>query len=215
MGTLKLSNSSGNFIALDAPSSIASDKTFTLPNADGSSGQVIQTNGSGVLSFVDQTTDTGATFTDLTTEDIAGDSSVSFTSIPSTATHIIVRFRNVVMSSNNSWGFQLGSSSGLATSGYNVCTGYWGGSDGGASNTSKFAIYGGASTAFNWSGEFHVRPINGTDYSGFLFAHYNGGGTSRFAHGECNLGATLDRIGIVTDSGSWSTGTVALTYMEP
>ena len=119
------------------------------------------------------------------------------------------------MSSNNSWGFQLGSSSGLATSGYNVCTGYWGGSDGGASNTGKFAIYGGASTAFNWSGEFHVRPINGTDYSGFLFAHYNTGGTSRFAHGECNLGATLDRIGIVTDSGSWSTGTVSLTYMEP
>jgi hypothetical protein len=40
-----------NYIALAAPSSVASNVTFTLPNADGTSGQVLQTNGSGVLSF--------------------------------------------------------------------------------------------------------------------------------------------------------------------
>lgn len=40
-----------NYIALSAPSSVASNVTFTLPNADGTSGQVLQTNGSGVLSF--------------------------------------------------------------------------------------------------------------------------------------------------------------------
>lgn len=41
-----------NYVALKAADSIASNVTFTLPSADGTSGQVIQTNGSGTLSFV-------------------------------------------------------------------------------------------------------------------------------------------------------------------
>jgi hypothetical protein len=40
-----------NYIRLQAPASIASNVSFTLPNADGTNGQVLQTNGSGVLSF--------------------------------------------------------------------------------------------------------------------------------------------------------------------
>jgi hypothetical protein len=40
-----------NYVALKAPDTIASNLTLTLPSADGTSGQVLQTNGSGVLSF--------------------------------------------------------------------------------------------------------------------------------------------------------------------
>ena len=40
-----------NFVALQAPISLASDLTFTLPSTDGSDGQVLKTNGSGTLSF--------------------------------------------------------------------------------------------------------------------------------------------------------------------
>jgi hypothetical protein len=40
-----------NYIALKAPASVSADLTFTLPATDGTSGQVLQTNGSGVLSF--------------------------------------------------------------------------------------------------------------------------------------------------------------------
>jgi hypothetical protein len=40
-----------NYVALKAPASLSADLTFTLPPADGTSGQVLQTNGSGVLSF--------------------------------------------------------------------------------------------------------------------------------------------------------------------
>jgi hypothetical protein len=40
-----------NFVALQAPAAIAADVTFTLPAADGTSGQAIQTDGSGTLSF--------------------------------------------------------------------------------------------------------------------------------------------------------------------
>lgn len=54
-----------NFIGLKAPSAVTSDVTFTLPGADGSTGQVISTNGSGALSFatvatVEQTIDQAA-----------------------------------------------------------------------------------------------------------------------------------------------------------
>jgi hypothetical protein len=40
-----------NYIALKAPASVASDLTFTLPATDGTNGQALITNGSGVLSF--------------------------------------------------------------------------------------------------------------------------------------------------------------------
>jgi hypothetical protein len=40
-----------NFVALKASDIVSSNLTFTLPAADGSSGQVLSTNGNGVLSF--------------------------------------------------------------------------------------------------------------------------------------------------------------------
>lgn len=51
--TIKLNGSTGGSVALDAPASTTSnaDITFKLPVADGSSGQVLQTDGSGALSF--------------------------------------------------------------------------------------------------------------------------------------------------------------------
>ena len=40
-----------NYVGFKAPDSLSADKVWTLPSADGTSGQVLQTNGSGVLSF--------------------------------------------------------------------------------------------------------------------------------------------------------------------
>lgn len=40
-----------DYIAFQAPSSVASSVTFTLPSTDGTSGQVMKTNGSGTLSW--------------------------------------------------------------------------------------------------------------------------------------------------------------------
>jgi hypothetical protein len=41
-----------NYVALKAPASVSADLTFTLPATDGTNGQVLTTNGSGVLSFI-------------------------------------------------------------------------------------------------------------------------------------------------------------------
>lgn len=40
-----------NYVGFKAPDAIAGDVTWTLPNADGSDGHVLKTNGSGALSF--------------------------------------------------------------------------------------------------------------------------------------------------------------------
>jgi microcystin-dependent protein len=42
---------SSNYVALQAPTSVSANVTFSLPAADGSSGDVLQTDGSGNLSF--------------------------------------------------------------------------------------------------------------------------------------------------------------------
>ena len=42
---------SSNYVAIQAPATVATNVTFTLPAADGTNGQAIVTNGSGTLSF--------------------------------------------------------------------------------------------------------------------------------------------------------------------
>jgi hypothetical protein len=51
-GDLRFADSdSSNWVAFQAPATIASNVTWTLPSADGSNGQVLSTNGSGTLSW--------------------------------------------------------------------------------------------------------------------------------------------------------------------
>ena len=54
MSSIKLKHSGGNAVSLHPPTSApsASDVQFRLPTADGSSGQVLKTDGSGNLSWV-------------------------------------------------------------------------------------------------------------------------------------------------------------------
>ena len=52
MSNIKLVHSGGNSVSLTTPdSNPAANRTFKLPGADGSSGQFLQTDGSGALSF--------------------------------------------------------------------------------------------------------------------------------------------------------------------
>jgi len=43
-----------NYVAFQAPASIAANITWTLPDADGTAGQFLQTNGSGTLTWADE-----------------------------------------------------------------------------------------------------------------------------------------------------------------
>ena len=59
MSELNFLHSNGNKVKLTTPDTLAADKTFKLPGADGSAGQFLKTDGSGALSFDTPTDTTG------------------------------------------------------------------------------------------------------------------------------------------------------------
>jgi len=90
---------SSNWVAFQAPATIASNVTWTLPATDGSNGQLLSTNSSGTLSWAtagvsiaDNTTDAATHFVTLTTATTDGSitsirrSSSKLTFQPSTGT---------------------------------------------------------------------------------------------------------------------------------
>jgi hypothetical protein len=53
-GVLRLgeaTNNGTNYVGIQAPATLAANTTYTLPSADGTSGQLLSTNGSGTLSW--------------------------------------------------------------------------------------------------------------------------------------------------------------------
>jgi len=61
-GALRFADSdSSNYVAFKSPATVASNVTWTLPSTDGTTGQVLSTNGSGVLSWVTASTPTAPT----------------------------------------------------------------------------------------------------------------------------------------------------------
>jgi len=79
---------SSNYVGFQAPATVAGNITWTLPNADGTSTQVLSTNGSGVLSWAtpsitvtDNTSDSGTNYVAITT---ATSGSITGTRVSST-----------------------------------------------------------------------------------------------------------------------------------
>ena len=64
MSELNFLHSNGNKVKLTTPDTLAANKTFKLPGADGSSGQAMVTNGSGALSFASMPSVAGITMMD-------------------------------------------------------------------------------------------------------------------------------------------------------
>ena len=54
MSELNFTHSNGNKVKLTTPDTLAANRTFKLPGADGTAGQVLQTDGNGNLSFVNR-----------------------------------------------------------------------------------------------------------------------------------------------------------------
>ena len=64
MSELNLTHSNGNKVKLTTPDTLAANKTFKLPGADGTSGQAMVTDGSGGLSFASMPSVAGITMMD-------------------------------------------------------------------------------------------------------------------------------------------------------
>jgi hypothetical protein len=79
---------SSNWVALQAPATVASNVTWTLPSADGTSGQFLSTNGTGTLSWASQSSSGGMT---LLANTNSSNATLSVTNIPTTYKDIYIR----------------------------------------------------------------------------------------------------------------------------
>jgi hypothetical protein len=109
--SLRLNGSTSGYVEIDAPATAGSN-TLVLPTGNGSADQVLSTNGSGTLSFVDRgrmTLETAQATTSGTSKD--------FTGIPSWVKKITVMFSGVSTNGTSNFLIQIGAGS-FTTSGY-------------------------------------------------------------------------------------------------
>ena len=80
MSELNLTHSNGNKVKLTTPDTLAANKTFKLPGADGTANQALVTNGSGAFSFASLPT-AGITMVDQwyvsTTQSASGNAAIT------------------------------------------------------------------------------------------------------------------------------------------
>jgi hypothetical protein len=85
-GTLRLSGSTSGYVGF-APAAVAGSTTYTLPSADGSVGQLLKTDGFGVLSWVTDNTGAGA-FSGAVSSAVATDGAGALTTVTTTSTEL-------------------------------------------------------------------------------------------------------------------------------
>jgi len=213
---LRLNGATAGYVELNAPDSAASN-TLVLPNGNGSSGQYLQTDGSGALSWQTVTDTTGWTW-DTTGDTLSGESSVSITGIPSTAKQIIATVRDLSCANDIDWGMRAGTSSGVVSSGYENHGWYVNasGSNSTATSTTDWSNHGGAAAAFVFNGRAVLTNLTGNVW--FCEGVFNIQTTYSTVHlwqGHVELSDTLDRVEFHPGNGTFDAGTVFVHYFSP
>jgi len=110
--TLRLAGSTSGYTEIEAPA-VAGSNTLVLPTGNGSADQALVTNGSGTLSFADR-----GRMTLATAQNSTSGTSIDFTGIPSWVKRVTVMFNGVSTNGTSNLQLQLGTSSGVVSSGY-------------------------------------------------------------------------------------------------
>jgi hypothetical protein len=218
---LRLADSdSSNWVALQAPATVASNVTWTLPATDGTADQTLATNGTGTLEW-----GTRARLVRGTAVAATSGTSIDFTGIPSWAKRITVILDGVstaTATTGQDVCVQLGDSGGVETTGYlaYVSTVYF---DSAATTPTSLAASGGFPIFFGTTGAIRSGTITLVNPSGNLWvatvlvAVANGTGP---LYGSCQgggtktLSGTLDRVRLTTLTGvdTFDAGTVNIIY---
>lgn len=210
-GDLRLADSdSSNWVALQAPATVASNLTLTVPAADGTADQSLVTDGAGTLSFASRSRLVRGTAVATTSG-----TSIDFTSIPSWVKRITVVFTSVSTSGTSPVQIQIGDSGGVETTGYTgthvsiVAT-----------NTLNIVSYTSGSVLIGnlaasvRSGSMTITNIDGNQWQ---FSSINTNDDSSFLgfNGSIKtLSATLDRVRLTTVNGTdtFDAGLVNIIY---
>ena len=218
--SLRLKGATSGYVEIDAPDT-ASDNTLVLPNGNGTSGQYLQTNGSGTLSW--QTVATSNITYSTAQATTSGTSPIEFTDVPTGVKKITIIFDDVgTDTASDIVNVQL------STSASYVITGYV--------STSTRTQHGSTSVSQNITDGFIIGQLDNASkaLTGHAVLH-NVSGNRWLLSGVCSstavgdqnrswnfggfldLGGTIDKLQIRGHSGasatySWDSGQINVMY---
>lgn len=189
------------------------DGNLLFPDADGSAGQLIKTDGSGNLAFTDG--GGGSTYASAATTTSSG--GTVFGSLPATANTFIISFYKAKFGGEMQ--MQIGDSGGVETSGYSMFTGrlQGGTSENHGTTTSRFRGYSDANIA--QTGFWLLQRAHAGEHTWVAWISATGAdglGTvfNQFGTGFKTLSGALTQISIPADGETWSdtNGRIAIHY---
>jgi hypothetical protein len=209
--TLRLNGSTSGYTEIDAPA-VAGSNTLVLPTGNGSSGQYLQTNGSGALSWSTSGLPAQALTLGTTVASTSG-TSIDFTGIPSTVKRVTVMFNGVSLSGNANGLVQLGAGS-FETTGYlgGATVQYVGTIEAATATNGLLVPMAQAPRVCHGSLVLTSMGSNLWVSSGsFGFSNAAGSGTTG---GSKTLSGTLDRVRITTVNGTdtFDAGSINILY---
>jgi hypothetical protein len=204
--TIRLNGQTSGYVELEAPATAGSN-TLVLPTGNGTSGQYLQTNGSGALSWQ---TVSASNLTRVTTQSATG-SSITFGSLPSTVRKITILLNNVGTSGTDNLLILVGTSGGLITTGYTSRSQFADASSTGGSTATNGFLHiqssgsvesAGAIELFNITGNIWVQKGITSTASALLFSA-----------GLVDAGAQVTQVSIqFTGANTFDAGSFGLFY---
>jgi hypothetical protein len=205
--TLRLNGDSG-YVEIAAPSSAGSN-TLVLPDGNGTSGQYLQTDGSGALSWQTVTT---SNITYSTAQATTSGTTKDFTDVPSGVKKITVILDRVSTAGVDRLNIRLSTGGTFLTSGYNssliLAT------DAAATNayteTTALGLIVSPVATNLWTGMYVLTNITGNKWVGSGTFNYD---TRAFiSNGVIDVGGTIDGIRFFSDGSALDNGNVNIMY---
>ena len=198
---LVIKGSSSGQVTVDVPAA-AGTNTLTIPAETG-----------GVLTTVSTSTNVIPTINLGTTVATTSGTAVDFTSIPSGVKRISMMFNQVSCNGTTPRLIQIGTSSGLVTSGYISSGAFAGAGMAGLTSTAGFLCGNGGATADKTVGIATIQTLGSNVWA---MSTTNGDGSAsyvKFGGGSITLGAVLDRVRLsTTSSATFDHGSVNISW---
>ena len=211
--SLRLNGSTSGYVELDAPATAGSN-TLVLPDGNGTSGQYLQTDGSGGLSWQTVPADTNTNLTRGTSLSLSGNTAVTFSSIPSDVKRVLISIYQYSASVAAYPRVRLGYNSGtFQTTGYTFNSTYTASASSyyQANNVGYFDMHHFSASA-DMSGHMMLTNISGNTWVQSHSAGSYGWATSHSGGGDVALLGTLDTIEFSSSTGTMDSGTVNIFY---
>ena len=210
--TLRLNGSTSGYTEIDAPA-VAGSNTLVLPTGAGSAYQVVRNGATaGSLEFTDKIVSGTAVASTSGT-------SIDFTGIPSWVKRVTVMFNGVSTNGASAFQVQLGTLSGIETTGYNaavgVVAGTYVGAAGTANATTGFVLeYNNQTAASLMSGHLLLTTISSNTWVGSGIIGSSSGTQVFLFSGNKATASTLDRVRITTVNGTdtFDAGSINILY---